>query len=253
MAERRYDDDEVREILLRATEFRSTDVDADATALPAPIPAAQGPGHGLTLAQLQEVAAEAGIAPARVAEAAGLLELDRAALPAPRTLLGVDISTAHAVRLPRMLEPDEWDRYVVRLRDAFGAAGQVRTEGSLQTWSNGHLKVLLEPLETGARLRFQALHGESKGFLDGAVALGVSGLFLGVFLGGMTLLTGKPLPGILFGITASLPVVGAGMWAAGRSRAARWLPRRRTQFRTLGEEALRVVERDGGRLGPGSP
>lgn len=248
MSERRFDDDEIREILVRATEVRD-----DTPALPAAADAAHGPGHGLTLAQLQDVAAEAGIAPAHIAEAAAALDVDRAALPAPKTQLGVPVSTAHAVRLPRMLDPDEWDRFVVRLRDTFDAAGEVRTEGSLQTWTDGHLKVLLEPLDQGARLRFQSLHNDAKQYLDGGLAMGVSGAILTGLLVTLSLVQGRPIPVGLLGLMAGLPVVGAGMWAVGRAKAAQWLPRRRADFHRLGEEARRVVQGRAGRIGPGAP
>jgi len=144
-----------------------------------------------------------------------------------------------------MLEADEWDRFVVRLRDTFDAPGEVRTEGSLRTWSNGHLTVLLEPLEVGARLRFHSMHWESKQFLDGGMATGVSGVFLGLFLAIMSALGGKPVPAGLLGIMAGLPAVGAAMWAKGRSAAAKWRPLRNAQFRALGQEAVAVVEADG--------
>lgn len=244
MSERRFDDDEVREILDRATEIRET------PALPASAAARAEPGFGLTLRDIQEVAAEVGISPERVAEAAQTLLVDRAALPTPRSQLGVPISVAHAVRLPRMLDSDEWDRFVVRLRDTFEAAGEVRTEGSLQTWSNGHLKVLLEPLDEGARLRFESLHNDAKQYLDGGVAMAASGLFLTAFLAILSAATGKPIPGPLFGLMAGLPAVGAGMWAVGRAKAAKWLPRRDDDFHRLGAEAQRVVSGGPGRIAP---
>lgn len=244
MPERRFDDDEIRDILARATEVR-----AEVSALPAPA-ATHGHGHGLTLAELQDVAAEAGIAPDRVAEAALALERDQAVLPAPRTQLGVVVSSSHVVRLPRMLRPDEWDRFVVRLRDTFDEAGEVRTEGSLQSWTTGHLQVLLEPLDQGARLRFQSLENDAKQYLDAGLAMGASGVILAVLLSGLTLLTGKPLPVPLFGMSAVLPAIGAALWAVGRSRAHRLLPRSRAGFQALGEEALRVVDAERGRIGP---
>lgn len=244
MTERRYDDDEVRDILARATEVRDEPV-----ALPDPETAVARIGHHLSLAELQDVAAQAGIAPDLIAEAAAALEIDQATLPAPQVHYGVPISAAHVVHLRRMLEPDEWDRFVVRLRDTFDATGTVRTEGSLQTWSNGFLNVLLEPLEDGARLRFQSVHGESKGYIEGGVAFGASGLFLLGFFLLLGIFGSKPVPLPLVGMSASLPAFGAAMWAAGRSKAARWLPQRRDQFRALGTEAVEVVdavEDDGG-------
>lgn len=239
MTERHYDDDEVREILARATEVR--EAGSALPALPAGHPSEDGSTYGLTLAEVQDVAGEAGIPPARIAEAAATLDVQRSNLPAPVTQLGVPVSTAHMVHLPRMLTAGEWDRFVVRLRDTFDAPGAVLTEGSLQTWYNGHLKVLLEPLEDGARLRFQSIHSTSKGHLDGAIALGVSAAFLGLMFGAVSMFGGKPVPIGLYLMTGALGVSAPVFWALGRSTAEKWLPQRRQQFLALGEEALDVV------------
>ena len=238
MSDRSFDRDEIREILARATEPR----DQDGTAS-APDRTLDGPGNSLTLVELQEVAAEVGISPERIAEAATDLDIERT-LIAPRTYVGVPISAEHVVRLPRMLEPEEWDRFVVRLRDTFDARGTVSTEGSLQTWSNGNLNVMLEPLEAGARLRFKSLHGESKSYLDGSVASGVSGLMLAATIGALSVFGGETLPAAIIGIAVGVPVLAAGMWAVGRAKAARWLPVRRAGFLALGAEAMRVVTAD---------
>ena len=236
MLDRRFTDDEVREILARATEVQDR-----SPSLPAPGSLAEGHERGLTLAELQDVASEVGIPASRIADAARAVELDQAALPPTRTQLGVPISAGHVVHLSRMPKPDEWDRFVVRLRDTFDAVGTVRTEGSLQTWSNGNLTVLLEPQADGARLRFQSLHSASKGYLDGGIILGATSAMMVAGFWTIAALGGKPVPWGLYGLAASFLPSGAAMWARGRSRAGRWLPERRGQFRALGEEAVRLV------------
>jgi hypothetical protein len=243
MAERLYDDDEIREILARATEISSR-----AGALPAP--GGDGSGDGLTLAEIQGAAAEAGIAPIRITEAAAALDRDRSALPAGRPHLGVPISAAHVVSLPRMMDEGEWDRFVVRLRDIFDATGEVRTEGSLQTWSNGNLQVLLEPLTQGARLRFESRHDASKQFLDGGVVMAGSGAVLGATLAILAVAVGKPITPGLMAVNLGLLPAGLALWSVGRAKARTWLPTRRDQFRTLGAEALDVV---GGARDPAKP
>src|SRR5258705_12577768 len=40
--------------------------------------------------------------------------------------------------------------------------GRTRSEGSLRQWTNGNLQVLLEPTETGHRLRFGTVHGGAR-------------------------------------------------------------------------------------------
>lgn len=235
MSERRYDDDEVREILVRATEPEP------------PFPAlasASSTVEGHSLEELQAAAAEAGIAPERVAAAAHELTVDRAVLPAARTRLGVPVSTTHVVRLGRMLTPDEWDRFVVRMRDTFETPGAVLIEGSLRTWSHGQLRVLLEPLEVGARLRFESLDENANGLLEGALAMAWGGAFLLVFLGLIATFK-EAVPWGLWALAGSLPAVALAALPAGRKRAAEWLPVRHRQFELLGEEARRVASRPG--------
>lgn len=237
MVERRYDDEEVREILVRATELKP-----ELPALASGSPAADG----LTLTELQTAAAEAGIDPDRVAAAAHELVVDRAVLTPSATRLGVPVSTSHVVRMPRMLTSDEWDRFVVRLRDTFQTPGEVRTEGSLRTWHHGTLRVLLEPLEEGARLRFESSDDSARGTLEGALALGWGGGFLLVFLTLIALFADKGVPWGLWAMSGSLPVVAGAMVPIGRRHAARWLPGRHRQFEVLGEEARRVASKSGG-------
>jgi hypothetical protein len=125
-----------------------------------------------------------------------------------------------------MMDEGEWDRFVVRLRDIFDATGEVRTEGSLQTWSNGNLKVLLEPLTLGARLRFESRHDASKQLLDGGVAMAGSGAVLGATLA-------------ILAVNLGLLPAGLALWSVGRAKARTWLPTRRDQFRTLGPRRWR--------------
>lgn len=232
MAERRYDDEEVREILVRATELRPE--------LPA-LAAASPTLDGLTLTELQAAAAEAGIAPDRVAEAAHELVVDRAVLAPSTTRLTVPVSTSHVVRIPRMLTSDEWDRFVVRLRDSFQTPGEVRIEGSLRTWHHGTLRVLLEPLDEGARLRFESGDDSARGTLEGALVLLWAGGVLAAFLVLLALFAAKPVPWGLWALTGSLPLAAGAMIPIGRRHASRWLPGRHRQFEVLGEEARRVA------------
>lgn len=148
MTIRRYDDDEVAEILALATR------DAGSTAV-SPSTASDG----LTLEELQAIASDVGIAPTRIAEATRALER-RAATPASRTLLGAPRSVARIVPLERALDDAEWERLVAELRATFGAVGKVTTHGALRSWSNGNLQAHVEPDGDGWRLRLQTLKGD---------------------------------------------------------------------------------------------
>jgi hypothetical protein len=143
MTTRRYDDDEVAEILALATR------DASSSAA-----GRSAPSEGLTLEELQAIALDVGIAPTRIAEAARALER-RATTPAPRTLLGAPRSVARIVPLERALDDAEWERLVAELRSTFGAVGKVTAHGTLRSWSNGNLQAHVEPEGDGWRLRMQ--------------------------------------------------------------------------------------------------
>lgn len=238
MSDYRYDEDEIREILARATEIRTDPGDVVPHELTDGGAAAD---PGLTLGELRRVAEEVGIPAERIDEAATALELDRAGLPTAGRYWGIELATGHAARLPRMLTDEEWERFVVRLRDTFQARGELESEGSLRTWSNGNLQVLLEPLPQGARLRFTSRHDESKSYVDGALALLTAGVTVGILLLGVSLLGGETVPLGLWALIGSLPALGAGLWAWGRAKAGRWLPLRQHQFRRLGAEAQEAL------------
>src|SRR5205823_12843408 len=161
MAERRYNDKEIAAIFRAATEGPHgphPDVPAE---------------EGLTVAELQAIGGEVGILPEAVARAAQALDIRQAS--AARTLLGLPIGVARTVNLNRRLTDHEWERLVVRLRDVFNARGRTRIDGSLRQWTNGNLQVLLEPTETGHRLRFGTMHGAARAAIGaGFATLGVT-------------------------------------------------------------------------------
>lgn len=139
--ERRYNEEEVAAILERATTSRSSQANLPSNA-----------ATGFTLAELQEIGAEAGIAPEEIAAAARAVST-QASAPPVRTLLGAPRSVARIVPLTRELADAEWTRIVVALRETFGAEGRIREYGSLRTWRNGNLQVHAEPDGDGYRLR----------------------------------------------------------------------------------------------------
>lgn len=173
MAEPRYDEDEVRKILARATEVRpESSPGATDTGLPAP-----RPNRGLTRRELEEIGEEAGIPASRIADAVAEVDLDRSLESSEDTHLGVAFRSSHDVRIPRLLTESEWDKLVVQLREAFDTQGAVSSEGSLRSWSGGQVTVMMEPLSEGARLRFESEDGSSKSLVDGAPYSRDSGCF----------------------------------------------------------------------------
>jgi len=179
----------------------------------------------LTLADLQAIGREVGIASDAVAQAAQALDVRLDA--ASRTFLGLPIGVARTVNLNRRLSDAEWERLVVQLREVFNARGTTRSEGSLRQWTNGNLQVLLEPTETGHRLRFGTMHGAARASIGaGFAALGVGATIAIVSAIGGTL--GVAIPGLAF-----LAVAGVGMIASGALRLPRWARLRGRQMEAL--------------------
>lgn len=160
MSDRRYDEEEVAAI------FRSA-----AEKLPALRPTTSV--EGLTLSDLQSIGREVGISSDAVAHAAIALDVRRSS--SQRKFLGLPIGVSRSVDLHRRLTDEEWERVVAQLRDVFDAHGRTRSEGSVRRWSNGNLQVLLEPTETGHRLRFRTVNAGARTSLTmGLTALGAT-------------------------------------------------------------------------------
>src|SRR5688572_15737219 len=114
MAERRYGDEEVREIFSLATTGGTRDRS---------LPTESG---GLTLDELQRIGQEAGIEPARVAQAAE--RLDARGTPAPvRRSFGLPIGVSQVVSLPRAPTDREWEQLISQFRTTFGTPGHATT------------------------------------------------------------------------------------------------------------------------------
>lgn len=156
MSERRFSEEEVAEILKYAVEAQDS-----STSLTAP-------NTGLTFAELNEIGREVGISTEAMQQAVRRVEHN--AQPT-RTFLGFPIGVSRTVDIDRKLTDDEWDRLVADLRETFDARGVVRHEGSLRSWSNGNLHVLLEPTATGQRLRLRTLKGSARGLVTGGIVM----------------------------------------------------------------------------------
>ncbi len=183
------------------------------------------PEEGLTLADLQAIGREVGISPAAVAQAAQALDIRQAARS--RTFFGLPVGVARTVSLNRRLTDQEWEHLVVQLRDVFNARGTTRSDGSLRQWTNGNLQVLLEPTETGHRLRFGTLHGAARASIGaGFAALGVTATV--VIATAISDHLGDAVPGIAF-----LLATGLGMIVSGALRLPRWARLRGRQMDAL--------------------
>ncbi len=214
MAERRYNDKEIAAIFRAAAEQEPQNPQREVAR-----------DEGLTLAELQAIGGEVGISSAAVAQAARAVDVRLG--PASRTLLGLPIGVSRTVNLNRRLTDEEWERLVVQLREVFNARGRTRSEGSLRQWTNGNLQVLLEPTETGHRLRFGTVHGAARaaigagfGVLGIAAIVAVSGAIWGTL--------GDAISGI-----ALMAAAGVGMIVSGALRLPRWARLRERQMEAL--------------------
>lgn len=221
MTNRRFTDDEAALIFERATSGHS--------------PQTARAAEGMTLAELQSIGAEVGIPAEQVARAA--MSLSPTPAKPAQTFLGMTTGVAHTVNLARKLTDEEWERFIVAVRETFNARGTITSQGSLKQWSNGNLQVLLEPTDAGHRVRFRTVKGDAAWMLGG-------GLFIatGALIGEITAwLTGVSHD---LGLVASFGVVGAigiGMALSAALRVPNWALKRKAQMEELGERVSAVA------------
>src|SRR5215831_15376634 len=165
MSERRYDDEEVREIFSLATTGGTRERS---------LPAESG---GMTLEELKRIGQEAGIEPARVAQAAEKLDARGRTAPVRRSL-GMPVGVSRVVDLPRAPTDREWEQLISEFRTTFGAHGRATTSGGLREWSQGNLHISIEPTERGEQMRLTTLKEDAMVLNGFSVVLsGMSVLF----------------------------------------------------------------------------
>ena len=214
MTDRRFNEEEVAAIFKQATEAQQT-------------PQRQLPsGEGLTLAEVQEIGRQVGIAPELIDQAAS--SLVQSGTPTERTMLGLTIGVGRTIELDRKLSDDEWDRLVVDLRETFDARGAVRHEGSFRQWTNGNLQVLLEPTPAGQRIRLRTVKANARAWMmGGLLTSGIAGIMaIAAAVGGShTNLT----------IAAEIAVIAVGQLALGAMQLPGWARLRRKQMEEIAQ------------------
>lgn len=214
--ERRYSDDEVAAIFEAAASSRGL-ASAD----------------GLSLAELQAIGGEAGIAPEWIAHAAAALDLRGATAPR-RTYLGMPVSVGRTVALPRAPTDREWELLLAELRETFGAHGKDRSSGGLRAWTNGNLHAYVEPTEAGHRLRL----GTTKSNAAALGGLGAAALLVGLVMAVFLLATGELGDASLFSVIAAL---GAAITGANALRLPRWAQEREEQMEHIAARARTLI------------
>lgn len=222
MTERRYGEDEVREILSLATTGDTREQSVT------------GESAGLTLAELQRIAQEVGIDPTRIAMAAE--KFGSSGTPAPvRKSFGLPVGISRVVDLPRAPTDREWEQMIAECRTTFGVQGKVTATGGLRSWSVGNLHISIEPTERGERLRLSTLK-------EDAIALnGLSTVMMGMSLvfSGVVAATGRPDKALaIFALFGGMSVLTFG---ANLIRLPRWRKEREQQMEALAQRAVKLL------------
>lgn len=220
--ERRYRDEEIAEIF----EAAATTHDPGQRSLP--------PADGLTLAELQAIGREVGLAPERIADAATAIDRRRSTLPR-RTSLGMPISVSRTVDLPRAPTDREWSLLVAEMRETFNARGKDRSSGELREWAVGNLHAYVEPTEDGYRLRLRTLKGN-------ALALnrmGILGILLGWIMLVVLVLTGEMASELV--VPAMIGAMGVAALATNAVRLPGWAQEREQQMEHIAARAQALL------------
>ncbi|NNE69992.1 MAG: hypothetical protein HKN29_06460, partial [Rhodothermales bacterium] len=140
-----------------------------------------GPANGLTLDELQEIGAAAGLSPEFVARAAANMatEIEEPERP---TFLGVDIGVRRSVALPGPMSDDQWAQLVNDLRQTFNARGKIQEAGNLREWYNGNLFAHVQPDGDGYRLSMGTTKGSARELMTGGIALTMGSLLIVMML-----------------------------------------------------------------------
>ena len=147
------------------------------------------------------------------------------------------------MELPRALTDREWEIVVADLRDTFAATGQIGSQGGAREWANGNLRVLLEPTESGHRLRLSTRNRSLLflgivGFLELVVGLVVLRIVVPVLLA----TSGLTIEAIMR-MLPSLCVTGVGVgflaWAG--FALPRWGRERESQMEHIAARARALV------------
>jgi hypothetical protein len=222
MTKRRYGDEEVREIFSLAT----TDGVRERS-----LPNESG---GLTLEELQRIGQEAGIEPARVAQAAERFDA-RGRLAPVRRSFGLPVGVSRVVDLPRAPTDREWEQLISEFRTTFGTQGRMTTSGGLREWSQGNLHISVEPTAQGEQLRLSTLK-------DDAIALNGLGLVLGgmsVLMSAVVAAAGKPGKALaVLGMFGGMALFSFG---ANLIRLPRWARERERQMEAIAEQAVKLL------------
>ena len=221
MSERTFSDDEVRDILERAADRQAAADKALVRTRP-----------GMSLAELEQIASEAGISPEHV-RAVALQGLDRhhvrSAVPVLTRNAAGEVGLLGERTFPGRVSDEAWGRIVQDLRSTFNVVGQATEFGQTREWLSVSATGGMEPVTVrmereGEDTRLSMFRGtkQRKG-----LAYGIPVMFAGaaVVFTILFLLTGEAdtwgLPaflGILGGLGGIVGPVSLRLWTASQTK-----------------------------------
>jgi hypothetical protein len=194
--DRRFGDKQVGLILKRAAELQSEDS-----------PSAGGSGgHSFSLGELEEIAAEAGIDPRFLRQAAREVELGSAGGGVSTALLGGPLTLSLARTLPGELSEDGFESLLGEIQVADLGHGNAAFVGRTMTWRSGggdnqrSLQINVQSRDGATEIRIEERRHQVAGGLFGGIVggggggLGLGmGISLGVEMGSVLFAVGFPL------------------------------------------------------------
>jgi hypothetical protein len=237
MTDRRYTEDEVREIFEAAAQE------------PAGGGTALSRSEGMTLEELKGIGAEVGLSPDRIQDAALALDQQPAVFP-QKKLLGMPLSVHRTVPLPRAMTDREWEMLVAELRRTFHAKGTVTQTGSLRGWTNSNLHAYVEPTESGYQLRLGTMKGNALPMARAGIGAFAMALVLFVALGIEGTMADKFLGPLMFALMGTAAMGGTLIGLPG------WAKEREGQMDYIAARALAIVragDAQGEALPPAQP
>ncbi len=224
MTEPRFSEDEVRRILSRAAALQEAE---------------GGPAdsRAMTLAEIEQVAAEAGIDRALVRRAATELPAARRTpAPAPHPLVGAPTRIVEEREVPGTVPQDVHDRILDRVQDVVGVPGQINSTPTLLTWS----AQLPNVAQRSVMVKVSSRDGRTRVRVEENLGMLVGGYFGGLLggLGGGGL--GVVLPAVILVKIPALVPVAVGAWLLGLYGLTRRLVARKV--RTRGDELAALAD-----------
>ncbi len=236
-SEKRYTDEEVRELLDRAAQLES-----QGASLPAPV---QGP----TLGELEAIASEAGIDASLIRQAARELNSPLGRSPASTsgpmvTFLGAPVVNELTRTVPVEADTELLEGLVPLIQQAADGVGHPSLLGRTFTWQgtnsskNRTLQVTVSVGRGETRLAIEERYGElAGGLFGGMMGGGGGGVGLGVGLGfGL-----GAMGSVLFATVFPVAVIG-GFYGLARTIYSRVVKGRQDKLDRLMEELVRAVE-----------